>query len=381
MKIQTIKALFIKDMKGLLRQPSSLFMAILFPLILTGAFGIAFGSFGSDGGNSQYTIGYINYDNTNWSGYFVGNLTNNDLLIVTKYTEVTTVQSDLEQGSIDAYIVIPDTFGLSFDSYWANVTNPSSWVKSTVDVYVDQGSLVASAALPPVIQQTLTKTLYGEQALNTPTPVSIGVPALVNSEQLSQFDIMVPGMFVFAAIFITMIVAEGFTTQRLEGILDRIQVTPTNSSEIMVSNVLAFGVTALIQVGIVFSIAMLMGFSPQSGAEGIIFSFILVLIFALTNIGFGLITATIANSPGSSTGISFIFILPQMFLGSFVPVPDTIGQFVPAYYVTDALTSVLLRGASITSNTVIFDFLITLIVSIVVIGIGIILFAKRGKSH
>ena len=192
---------------------------------------------------------------------------------------------------------------------------------------------------------------------------------------------MVPGMFVFAAIFITMIVAEGFTVQRLEGILDRIQVTPTNSSEIMVSNVLAFGVTSLIQVGIVFSIAMLLGFSPLAGTEGIIFSFILVLIFALTNIGFGLITATIAKSPGSSTGISFIFILPQMLLGSFVPVSDNIGQLVPAHYVTDALTSVLIRGASITSTTVIFDFLVTFIISIAVIVVGIIFFSKYGKSH
>ena len=70
-----------------------------------------------------------------------------------------------------------------------------------------------------------------------------------------------------------------------------------------------------------------------------------------------------------------------MFLGSFIPVSDDIGQFVPAYYVTDALTSVLLRGASITSTTVIYDFLVTLIVSIAVIVIGIIFFSKHGKSH
>ena len=120
MKIQRIKALFLKDMKGLLRQPSSLFMAILFPLILTGAFGLAFGSFGSDGSNSQYTIGYINNDQTKWSGYFVGNLTDSDLLIVKEYTHVTEIQSDLEQGNIDAYIIIPDTFGASFESYLVN---------------------------------------------------------------------------------------------------------------------------------------------------------------------------------------------------------------------------------------------------------------------
>jgi hypothetical protein len=69
----------------------------------------------------------------------------------------------------------------------------------------------------------------------------------------------------------------------------------------------------------------------------------------MCNVGFGLITATLAKSPGAATGISFIFIIPQMFLGTFVgfamsPSAQAAGRFVPSYYVTDALTSLLLRG-------------------------------------
>ena len=67
--------------------------------------------------------------------------------------------------------------------------------------------------------------------------------------------------------------------------------------------------------------------------------------------GFGLITATIAKSSGAATGLSFLFVLPQMFLGTFVGASlsgaaQIAGKVVPSYYVTDALTSVFLRGAT-----------------------------------
>jgi ABC-2 type transport system permease protein len=239
--------------------------------------------------------------------------------------------------------------------------------------------MISSNVLPSLIQQILSITIYGEQS-TIAQPVTIGTPSFVESDHFTQFDFMAPGMFVFAVIFITMIVAEGFTVERAEGLLQRLQVTPTTPTDIITSSVIAYMVTALIQVFIVFIVSGLMGFNPQTDISGIVFAFVIVLIFALINIGFGLITASIAKNPGSATGISFVFIMPQMLFGTFVPVPEIIGQLVPSYYVTDALTSVLLRGASITSSTVLFDFGITVVVSMTVIIAGIVIFAKYGKD-
>ncbi|MHA1207407.1 MAG: ABC transporter permease, partial [Candidatus Hodarchaeales archaeon] len=114
-----------------------------------------------------------------------------------------------------------------------------------------------------------------------------------------------------------------------------------------------------------------MGFSPKTDIVGILFSFVLVLLLSLCSVGFGLIAASLAKNPGTATGISFIFILPQMFFGSFVPGSSEIGKLVPSYYVTDALTSILLRGAAITSETVINDLLVLILYSVVVIIVGI----------
>ena len=75
----------------------------------------------------------------------------------------------------------------------------------------------------------------------------------------------------------------------------------------------------------------------------------------------------------------------QMFLGTFVgaalsPAAQAAGKFVPAFYVTDALTSLFSRGAPASSPTVIFDLAFVSICSAVVLLLGIVLFKKYGKA-
>ncbi|MEM2073991.1 MAG: hypothetical protein QXO33_05525, partial [Nitrososphaeria archaeon] len=55
-------------------------------------------------------------------------------------------------------------------------------------------------------------------------------------------------------------------------------------------------------------------------------------------------------------------------------------KLVQSYYVTDALTSIFLRKASIGSPAILLDFAITSISSIAVLLIGIILFKKYLKT-
>ncbi|MHA2227194.1 MAG: ABC-2 transporter permease [Candidatus Hodarchaeales archaeon] len=384
MKIQRIIALVKKELKKLTRVPATLFLSLLFPLVLTGAFGLAFGSMGGTAGETVYTIGIVDLDDSdsNWAEYFKRNLSKSDVLTSTTYSTSAQAQADLEQGNIDAFLVIPSNFGDSIDSYFQNFQNSTLWENTTVDLSVDQGSLVLSTAIPPLIQQILIQTLYGEQDLAASLPVRIGAPAQIAAEHFTQFDFMIPGMFAFAAIFITMIVAESFVEERTEGILRRIQVTPTSPAEVITASFIANMIISFLQVTIVFVVAGFMGFNPQGDFIGIAYAFVMVLLLALCNVGFGLIVATLAKTPGAATGLSFIFILPQMFFGTFVPnIPPIVAQFVPSFYATDALTSVLLRGADITSPTVLFDFVIMIGFCVAVIITGIVLFAKFGKDE
>jgi len=384
---QRVFALVKKHLKGTIREPATLFMIILFPVMITLAFGISFGAIGGSQ-STTYQIGIVNEDSigfySRWSNYFIQNLTKNEIFDVKIYPDNQTAQSDLSQGKAQAVILIPEDFGKSCTSYWI-AAHPSLWVNATLELYLDAGSIFATQAITPLVQQTLMDTIFGSvETYCMQLPVKIASPSLIIGERQSMFDFMVPGLFAFSSIFLIMIVAQSFTTDRENGLLRRINTTPTKPVEFMASHVLYNMIIALVQITIVFLMAFAVGYHPKGDIFSLAFAFCLVVIFSLCNVGFGLITATIAKSSGAATGLAFIFIMPQMFLGTFVgaalsSTAQDIGKFVPSYYVTDALTSLFTRGASISSPTVLLDFLIISVCSLATLLIGVMLFKKYGK--
>lgn len=386
MKLQRVSALSSKSLKTIIRQPAALFMTILFPLVMTLVFGASFGGIGG-AQETTFKMGVVNLDlggnHSHWSADFIGNMSQTGILDVRAYPDNATGQHDLSEGSIQGLILIPDNFGESCDSFWKDPANPSVWVNATVELYVDSASMLAVQAVPPVVQDVLANAVYSRQ-ISVPRPVQLGIPSLVEARKFTTYDYFVPGLFAFAAIFLIMIVAQSFTLDRQNGLLRRLATTPVTSSEVIGAEAVTYMVVAVVQVGVVFAMAFLMGFRPVGSLAGIFMAFILVLVFALCSVGFGLISASLAKDPGTATGIAFIFIMPLMFLGTFVgfamsAAMKAIEWLVPSWYVTDALTDLFLRGAKITSLSVLTDLAIVCLWSVAILGVGVLLFGRYGK--
>jgi ABC-2 type transport system permease protein len=384
MKLQRVLALTKKEMKKTVREPAVLFMIFLFPIVFVFAFGASFGGVG--GGQPVYQVGVINMDqgaSVNASQILLTALSDTQILNVQTYVDNQSAQNALSQGNIQAVVVIPSDFSQSFASYQAAPNDPNAWTNATVALYLDKGSLVATQAVPPIIQQVLT-AIAGQSQQAPSNPFSLETASLVEVEAPSALDFIAPGMFTFASIFLIMMVAQSFATDRENGMMKRIRITPTTPTEFMTSQVLSYMAIALVQAALVFVMVYLMGFKPNVGIPAYAFAFVLVLVFSLSNVGFGLITATIAKSPGAATGISFLFVLPQLFLGTFVgaslsSAAQVAGKFVPSYYVTDALTSLFLRGAAFTSPALLLDFATVSASCAAILAVGIVLYGKYYK--
>ena len=385
MKFQRVLALTKKEMLKTIREPAVLFMIFLFPIVFVFAFGASFGGVGS-GQPVAYQVGLVNLEssgNQQWSQTFTNNLSNMTILKVNVYTDNQTAQLDLSQGKIQAAVLIPTSFSDSITSYKASPNDSSRWVNTTVQLYLDKGSMVATQAIPPIIQQALNEMVNLNQ--QTPqSPIQLQTASLVEVKQSLALDFIAPGMFTFASIFLIMMVAQSFTQDRENGMMKRIRITPTTPTEFMASQIISYMAIALIQAVLVFAMTYAMGFKPNVGAETYVFAFVLVLLFSLSNVGFGLITASVAKSSGAATGLSFLFVLPQLFLGTFVgaslsSTAQVAGKFVPSYYVTDALTSLFLRGASIASPAILIDFAAVSASCVVILAVGIVLYAKYYK--
>ncbi len=197
---------------------------------------------------------------------------------------------------------------------------------------------------------------------------------------VSQFDVMVPGLYAFVCIFIIMTVAMTFSEDRENGLLRRMNTTPLTSGEFIGSHVLTNTLISILQVVIVVVLSFLWGYSGDISGLGMAFVFMIFL--SVCSVGLGLITATIAKSPGAATGISFIFIMPQMFLGTYIIPSGTTGMiamFLPSAYVTDGIT-MLFNGVPLT-NPIIWIKLVTVaLISVVIVIVGIFLFKKYGNK-
>lgn len=199
---------------------------------------------------------------------------------------------------------------------------------------------------------------------------------------VTQFDVMVPGLYAFVCIFIIMTVAMTFSEDREKGLLRRLNTTPLTSGEFMGSHVISNTLTSVLQVIIVVVLSFLMGYRQEGGVGGFAIAFIFMIFLSICSVGLGLITATIAKSPGAATGISFIFIMPQMFLGTYIvpasPSTAIISMFLPSAYVTDSIT-MLFEGDLL--NPLIWIKLVTVaLISVVIVIVGILLFKKYGNK-
>ncbi|MCK5368097.1 MAG: ABC transporter permease [Cyclobacteriaceae bacterium] len=190
-----------------------------------------------------------------------------------------------------------------------------------------------------------------------------------------------PGLISYAIIFNIMTVAMSFTEERELGLLKRISTTQTTSGEFIGSHIISNLITSFVQVTIVLGLALLIGFKPTGNLISYILVFIIIGLFALIAVGLGLIVATIAKNPGAATGISFIFILPMMFFGTFMPLNSTteiIAKFMPSAYATNAL-EVLFTGDYL--NPAILSGILFLSISgIIIVIIGVLLFNKYGNK-
>ena len=219
-----------------------------------------------------------------WSADLAANLTATQILQVRVDADNASAQADLQVGNLHAVLVIPADFGASCDAFRAAPGNASAWVYTSLGLYVDRGSMVATQAIPPIVSQVLARMLEGNLSASSVLPISVSSPALVAVTRRAAFDYLVPGIFAYGAIFITMTVGGSFSSDREDGRLRRLNTTPLTASEFMTSQVISNMVLGIAQVALVFAAAFAIGYRPSTDLVGLALASRLLLT-ALPHLG------------------------------------------------------------------------------------------------
>jgi ABC-2 type transport system permease protein len=198
--------------------------------------------------------------------------------------------------------------------------------------------------------------------------------------QTSHFEYLVPGTMGYAIIYMGMMIALALSEYRQTGLLKRVGTTPTSPYVYLGSLLIANVIIAVLQALIVLLVSVLLGFEVHADLLGLLVMCIFLAVLAVTAVGLGLITATIAKSTGAASGLSIIFIVPMMMFGTFLAVFDdttrAIAHFTPNFYATDSL-SLIFDGISLSEGVIWRNLLILTIISLVAGVAGIQLFKRN----
>lgn len=379
-----MKTLDIAKKQGLemVRDWKVLFFMLAFPALFMSLFGFAFSV--DYAGTSEYDIAVINldqgienYPGNNTTQYFGQQYVSilEDLRYTDEEGENTTrmfnVRTDLGREDameslkgreLVAVVIIPANFSMAMaaeiqsyvnshfseftglppgsTSYPTDLTRVDENVTASITVKGDPGMqsyYAASGIISGVFQGF--KDRAKEIALNRTEEylASESVPIELNREELkaymeqesisdveevTAYDYMVPGMMIFGILMGGIGVVSTLAEENERGTLDRLKITRMRSSHLLLGTLTAYSLVAILQVMVLFGVAILMGYNYHPGASLALAA--LIAIFAgMATTALGLIMAAFVKNSDQAGHIGPLVTVPISFLiGAFFPMPN-----------------------------------------------------------
>ncbi|MCJ2513713.1 MAG: ABC transporter permease [Candidatus Thermoplasmatota archaeon] len=191
---------------------------------------------------------------------------------------------------------------------------------------------------------------------------------------------LAPGIIAMAILFSSMFTGISVLWDKQFGFLQEVLVAPISRISIIIGRTLGGATVALIQGSIILLISLALGVQI-SGAIGLIFTLLFMVLIAFTAVGFGLVIASKMEDFQGFQLIMSLVVMPLLFLSSaFFPVTSnptmkSIAMFNPLFYMVDGLRGSLIIGVE-TVNSPLFNLIIVIFICIFMMSIGSYLFSK-----
>lgn len=247
---------------------------------------------------------------------------------VKNYQTTTLARADLEKYRLDGVI-----------SYQAD--------KYTV-TYANLDASKTQLTKQALKQALLSQQLAGLQAK---------MPVVVNhyqygDSQTNFFTKLIPvlmGFFTF--FFVFLISGLALLKERTSGTLARLLATPIKRSELVYGYTLGYGLVACLQASL---IALVSVYLLKLEVVGSLVAVVVVSVcLGFVALAFGILLSTFASSEFQMMQFIPLVVVPQIFfsgiipLASLAPWAQVIGRILPLTYAGDALSKIIMQGATL----------------------------------
>ncbi len=325
-----------KEFTHIVRDPGTLFFALLLPLVQLFMFGYAV-----DTNVRQIATAVLDESNTQQSRELVAKLAASDVFHV-----VETVQSDdalysaIRSAKVRVGVKIPYDYARQLQS----------GATATVLVLVDgSDSSVAGQAVNGATGVALTESLSRVTgAANMPIEVR---PSVLYNPSTRSANFFIPGLIaILLQAMIILLIALSLVRERERGTLEQLTMTPVKPLGLMIGKMIPYGVLGFCELCLILLI-MRVGFQvPIHGSWLLLL--LLSLPFLLVVLGIGLVISTKAQSQAEAFQLAMGMILPSVFLSGYIFLIDTmpaifrvVSHVIPATYYIQILRGIILRGA------------------------------------
>jgi ABC-2 type transport system permease protein len=319
-----------------LRDKTSLFFYIVFPLIFLVIFGGLFGN-----SSTSFKIDVINQSSQASSKTFISILQKSNIFKVTSSDSLSNSENMLDRSQIDGVLVLPPNFG---------ALNKQGIPGGNVKVYYDQSDEQTASAIQTGINGLLTGVNTSLTHYKPPITVS---EVATNSRGQTYFDFIFSGMLGFTIVILGLLgPSRSIPEFKKLGILRRLHTTPISSIQYVLASLLSSIVIGFLSIAVMFFVGFHFYHLHMIGSYSNLIIFLIISIVAIY--GFGLAIGGWAKSEERGAPLTNLVSFPMMFLsGTFFPtylMPlwlQNIAKFLPLTPVIEGLREIISQGKTI----------------------------------
>jgi ABC-2 type transport system permease protein len=338
------------SLKAYFRNRGALFFSLLVPLMIMSIFGLI--NFGNS--TASVSIGVVDEAHNQVSGTIISSLKN--VKAVTLHTGgLDSEKHELQQGNRDLVAVLPASIGQG---------------STVITAYFNQGNPQNSQVAIAIMNQFVDRASFAAAGIS---PAFTLNTQPVQSRNLTYVDFLVPGMIALSIMQTGLFgVVFTFVQWKQRGILRRLMATPMRVRDFFFAQLVTRLTTVALQIAVLLAVGLLVFHFHFAG--NLLYLLIVGIIGGAIFLAMGLAISGASKSEETAAPLANIISLPLMFLsGIFFSrsnMPDwlqTITQYSPLTYVSDALRSISIDGASLWSvRTDLLGMFIWLAVAVVI---------------
>lgn len=336
-----IAAMVFKEVRQMLRDPGTIGMMLMMPIVQLTIFGFAINN-----DPRQLPMALEINDTSQFARGIDAALRN------TTYFRVTHVVSApgegerlLKDGKVQFLVTVPVDFGRDL------VRGQRPQLLVTADATDPASTGNAIGAIQQAVEGALSHDLIGPLGLRAqgPAPVDLVIHRSYNPEGITSHN-TVPGLLaIVLSMTMVMLTALSVTREVEQGTMENLLATPLRPFEVMVGKIVPYLVIGIVQMVVILIAAQVVFHVPFEGSVGLaLFS---TLLFMVTSLALGFMLSTVATSQLQAMQMSFFYMLPSILLSGFafpfrgMPVwAQWLAEMLPTTHYIRLVRGVMLKG-------------------------------------